>query len=178
MTVARTAVRALAVSLGLLSCRGHAPAEQQAAPSAEASVRAAPVDHLAPGELPPGTEEAYGLTLPKGLRLVAHFPRVAHARGELSTEDVANYVRDRVDVKRVELGAVGTVFPSVHVKGGDPEKVLRIEVNPAGQGTELVIRDVTPVPSLPKDPNLSNRERWRRAGYNPDGTPLDPLQLR
>jgi len=183
---------AVALSLftaALAGCRKQAPlAERQAAPGAslaapsaepgtEAKGGPSPVDRLGPHELPPGTETIYGLTLPEGLRLVAHFPRVAHAVGSLSPEEVANYIRDRVDVRRIELGAVGTVFPRVRVKGGDPQRYLRIEVNVAGDGTELVVRDISPMPELPRDPTLTEEERWRRAGLRPDGTPLNPREL-
>lgn len=57
----------------------------------------------------------FGLLLPKGMKVVASFPGVAHAVGNLTTKDVATYVRDRVDAPRVELGALGTVFPGAHI---------------------------------------------------------------
>jgi hypothetical protein len=146
------------------------------AAGASAAPSAPPVDRLGPGELPPGTEVIYGLVLPRGLALRGVFPEVAHAFGPLTLEDVSNYVRARVDVQRVELGAVGTVFPAVHLTGGDPSRLYRIEVNPRGLNTELVIRDVTPPP--PPPPGLTDAERWKRAGYNPDGTPMNTRDLR
>jgi hypothetical protein len=113
------------------------------------------------------------------MKVIARFPGVAHAVGALTPEDVANYVRDRVVVSRVELGAVETVFPGVRVKGGDPQKVLRIEVIPLGDRTKIVITDTSP-PAVapPADDHLTDAERWRRAGYNPDGTLIDPNKLR
>jgi hypothetical protein len=111
------------------------------------------------------------------MKVTAVFPRVGHATGQLHAEDVANYVRDRVDVRRVELGAVGTVFAAVHVAGGDPSRVYRIEVNTEENTTEIVMRDVTPVPEPPVDRTLTDEERWRRAGYKPNGMPLDPMNL-
>jgi len=161
---------ALCLSMG---CK-KSPSPDAAASAAPSSVP--PVDRLAPGELPPGTEAVFGLKLPRGLALQGVFPGAAHAFGPLSLEDVSNYVRARVDVKRVELGAVGTVFPAVHLLEGDPTRLYRIEVNPRGLNTELVVRDVTPPP--PPPPGLSDAERWKRAGYNPDGTPLKSLDLR
>ena len=85
-------------------------------------------------------------------------------------------MRARVDLQRVELGAVGTVFPQVHITGGDPEKVFRIEVNAAGKETHLVMRDMTKKAVTPVE-HISNEEAWRRAGFKPDGTPLDPVKL-
>jgi hypothetical protein len=108
----------------------------------------------------------------------ARVPGTAHAVGPLPAEDVANYVRDRVDAKRVELGAVGTVFPAVHIKGGDPTQVYRIEVNSTGPGTELVFHDVTPEPKPVREEGISEAERWRRAGLTPQGKPLDPMNQR
>jgi hypothetical protein len=83
-----------------------------------------------------------------------------------------------VDAKRVELGVVGTVFAPVHVAGGDPTRIYRIEVNSAGNSTEIVMRDVTPLPEKAPDPTVPDSEKWRRAGYKPNGMPLDPLHLR
>lgn len=184
MSASRAAVFAAAVLGSAPSgCRKHdrarAGSELQApASAAAASATPPPIDRLAPGELAPGTQVIFGLVLPRGMKVSAQFPRVAHATGAVSAEDVANYVRDRVDVRRVELGAVGTVFPTVHIRGGAPDRVYRIEVNGAGTSTEMVLRDVTPVPPARVDDSVPVAERWRRAGYNPDGTPLDPNSLR
>jgi hypothetical protein len=167
---------ALAVCVAVVpaGCRKKARSD---APVASAAPKP-PIDHLAPGELAPGTEVLYGMVLPRGMRVTAQFPSVAHATGPLHAEDVANYVRDRVDAKRVELGVVGTVFAAVHVTGGDPTKVYRVEVNSAGNSTEIVMRDVTPMPQKVPDPTVPDVEKWRRAGYKPNGMPLDPLNLR
>lgn len=165
---------ALCAALVPSGCRKKVRSE----PAVASAIPKPPIDRLAPGELPPGTEVLNGLILPRGMRVSAQFPGVGHATGALHAEDVANYVRDRVDAKRVELGVVGTVFAAVHVKGGDPTKVYRIEVNSAGESTEIVMRDVTPVPQQTPDPTVPNVEKWRRAGYKPNGMPLDPLKLR
>jgi hypothetical protein len=165
-----------ALVLALLAgCHGKV----QPAPVAVASAPSAPpIDRLAPGELAPGTETLNGLVLPRGMRVTARFSMVSHAAGPLHAEDVANYVRDRVDVHRVELGVVGTVFPAVHVNGGDPGRTYRIEVNSGGDATEIVMRDVTPVPQQVADPSVPDEEKWRKAGYTPSGKPLDPSKLR
>jgi hypothetical protein len=169
------AVLAFAVTLSSV-VSGCKKAESVAATSSAAPSASAPLDHLAPGELPPGTETVFGLALPEGLALRGVFPGVAHAFGPLSLQDVAAYVRTRVDSPRMEFAGNGAVFPAVHISGGDPTRLYRVEVNVLGQNTELVVRDVTPVPPPPG--GLSDAERWRRAGYNPNGTPIDPLKLR
>ncbi|HVW26004.1 MAG TPA: hypothetical protein VHC69_11590 [Polyangiaceae bacterium] len=137
-----------------------------------------PIDRLAPGELAPGTEVLDGLVLPHGMHVSARFPRIAHATGPLRAEDVTSYVRDRVDVKRVELAAVGTVFNAVHVLGGDPAKTYRIEVTSSGNATEIVMHDLTPIPPKTADPTESEADKWKRAGYKPNGMPLDPANQR
>jgi hypothetical protein len=105
------------------------------------------------------------------------FLDIAYLRGEVTPEALANYVRERVDVDHVEIGAVSTVFPHVHIKNGAPDRVYDFEVTPGrGRTTNLVIRDVTPRPKDP--PGTTNAERWRQAGYAPDGTPLDPNALK
>jgi hypothetical protein len=43
------------------------------------------------------------------------------------------------------------------------------------RATKLVLTDVTPPP--PPPPGLSDAERWRRAGFSPDGRPLDLKRL-
>lgn len=171
---------AVAVTGGATGCKKSgttsAVAERNS-PSNAASSTPPPVDRLAPGELPPGTETAFGLVLPRGLKLLAVFAGTAHAAGPLSIEDVSNYVRSRVDVRRVELGAAGTIFPAVHITGGDSQKLYRIEVSSAGGDTHVTIRDVTPKAPVPVE-KLTDEEQWRRAGFNPDHTPIDPKKLR
>jgi hypothetical protein len=173
---ALVAALAVAVSSGQVGCRKPHGAEG-GAPSARPSSEPPPVDRLAPGELPTGADSVFGLVLPRGLTLIGVFPGVAHAAGPLTIEDVSNYLRARVDVRRVELGAVGTVFPQVHIAGGDPEKLFRIEVNAVGKDTHVIIRDVSPKTATPVE-HITNEEAWRRAGFKPDGTPLERAKLR
>lgn len=139
-----------------------------------------PLDHLASGELPPGTATAHGLVLPRGMKLFANFSGTAEAIGPQRPEDVANYIRERVTTTRIELGAVGTVFPAVHVKDGDPMKTLRIEVVPLGDRTKVIVRDITPPKErVAIDPNETDEMRWRRAGYNSkDRTVIDKDELK
>jgi hypothetical protein len=137
-----------------------------------------PIDRLAPGELAPGEEALFGLVLPKGMKVQGRFDTTGLAWGELSAEDVANYVRTHVEVERVEIGAAGTIFPNVVIKGRPPEHSFRIEVMREAAGTRLILRDVTPEPPAPPPtPGLTDEERWRRAGFSPNGKPLDMKAL-
>ncbi len=166
------------LSLTLLSTLG---ACQQEAPTAAessnqvVSAPAPPLDHLAPGELAEGSDALFGLTLPRAIKVQRRFRDGAYASGPVSPEDLSNYVRQRVAVAEVEVGAARTVFPRARILAGDASKIYRLEVAPRrGGGSELSVRDVTPVP--PPE-GLTDAERWRRAGMNPDGTPLNPKAL-
>jgi hypothetical protein len=156
--------------LGLgCSKKEAAPTPLPPAPSATAVA----ADRLAPGELAEGHERVMGLAVPRDMRLLRVFDDSAVARGRVGAEALSNYVRQRVDVAGAEIGAARTVFPKAHVKGQPDEKVVRIEVVPDIDSTELWLRDLTPPPVLP---GLSEEERWKRAGVIP-GKPLDPNAL-
>jgi len=165
------------IGLALLGCGPLACSndpEQPAAAIAPSS-SAKPLDHLAKGELAAGSDQLFGLQVPRKMKVERRFLDSAHAAGPVSPEDLSNYVRERVSVAQVEVGAARTVFPRVVIRGGDTSRIYRIEVAPRrGGGSELEVRDVTPVP-VP--PGLTDAERWKRAGLKPDGTPLDPKAL-
>ncbi len=152
---------------------------EQALPSAAVSVAAssaAPVDRLAPSELAPGDMALFGLVLPEGMQVQGQFIDSGFAFGALNAEAVANYVRTRVDVARVEIGAARTIFPAARIQGGAPDRVYRIEVVHEGPATRIVMQDTTPAPPKHLEP-MSDEERWRRAGFSPNGKPLNPKAL-
>jgi hypothetical protein len=144
------------------------PIEERAAPSSK------PLDRLAPGELAAGTDRAFSLTLPEKLKVVRRVGTTVYARGTAKPADVATFVRERVVASHVELEKNRTVFPNVTVRGADPARRYRIEVLADGAQTELIVRDVTPVP-MP--PGLSEEERWKRAGLAPNGRVLNVEKL-
>ena len=137
------------------------------------STTALSADRLLPGELAEGKQKAMGLAVPRDMELLRVFDDSAVARGRVGAEAVANYVRSRVDAATAEIGAARTVFPRAHVKGQPADKVVRIEVVQELDGTQLLVRDVTPHPA---EPGLSEDERWRKAGVVP-GKPFDPNAL-
>lgn len=141
---------------------------------APSATLARPLDRLGPGELAVGKAEAFGFVAPREMRLERRYPDTAHFVGNVRPESVSNYVRERVLVAQVEVGPARTIFPKVTIKGGAPERVYRIDVVGDGPLTRLVIRDITPPPTTE---GLSEQERWKRAGFGPDGTPLNPKQL-
>jgi len=156
-------------------CRAKQEVVAGGQPSASAAASARPpVDHLEPGELTPGKAVVFGMRVPRSMSVDRRYPDAAHISGSVTPESVANYVRKRVAVSRVEIGAARTVFPAVKIKGGDPQKTYRIEVIASPGRTKLVIRDTT---KPPMTRGLSEAERWKRAGLTPEGKPLDPKHL-
>jgi len=163
------------VASGAAGC--HRKSEPPPPPVASSAPSQKPLDRLAPGELAQGDAEVFGFRVPRAMHVRGAFLDIAYVAGDSSPEAVANYVRERVDADHVEIGAASTVFPHVHIKGGAPERVYDFDVTPLGEhSTQLIIRDVTPRP--PNPPGMTDAERWRQAGYTPDGKPLDPTQLK
>jgi hypothetical protein len=166
-----TVAQALVLVL-LAACRGE---RSDSAPAPSASVAPKPVDRLAPGELAPGEEHAFGLKLPKGMRVIGRFAKTVHAAGDLPPEDVANYLREHVAVERVELGAARTIFPNARIKNAPPSKRFQLEVIAASKKrTVLEVEDVTPAPPLK---GLPEPERWKRVGIGSDGKLMQPEKL-
>jgi hypothetical protein len=162
------------------ACRRDSDFTVVEGPQASATASAKPVDHLAPNELLEGDAKAFGLTLPRGVRLDQSFADVAYASGAVDTHAAALYVRARTrEGKMIEPSFAGdgkTTFDHVRVPAL-PDKQLDISVRPA-QGavgvTLFEVRDVTPTkaPTLPDE-----AARWRNAGLTPNGRVLDPTHL-
>ena len=151
---------------------GGAPAPQ---PQPSASAQPPPVDRLAPGELAPGERQVFGFLVPKEMEVVLQTPRRALLEGEVEAGELIEYVRTRVVVAHVEIGAGRTIFPQARIKDGPPDRLYQLEVMPVRRGTTMTVEDVTP---RPKDlQNVPQDERWRRAGRRPDGS-VDPNLLK
>lgn len=165
-------------ALLVLGCRKESAAPTPvAAPSASAAPDPKLVDRLTPGELEASTSQVFGFEVPRSMDVKGAFLEVAYLEGPVTPEALANYVRERVEVDRVEIGAASTVFPRAHIKRGAPEKIYDLVVSPgAGTLTKLEIRDVTPLP--PNPPEMTPADRWRQAGRKPDGTPLDLAEFK
>jgi hypothetical protein len=143
-------------------------------PSEEAPPAAAPApDRIGPGQLIEGNQELLGLRLPEKAELDAVFKKSGEAHGPFPLEDLAAYVQARTNARHAEMAGGRIVFPRVTVTG--QKRLLRIELELREASTFIHIRDITPPPT---EPGLSEAERWRRAGFHPDGRPLDPESLR
>lgn len=132
-----------------------------------------PLDRLLPGELAEGKEQAFGLLLPREMRLERVFDDSAIARGKVGPEALAEYVKKRVETTTVEFGQGRIVFAHTHPAAAKPGKLVRIEIAKELDATVLLVSDVTP-PPVPA--GLSDEERWRKAGVQP-GKPFNPNAL-
>jgi hypothetical protein len=165
----------LALTTSLVGCQRGDSAVGGGSAQASASVAPPPVDHLAPGELAPGKRQVFGLVVPQEMTVVSQSPDRALLEGEVEAGDLIDYVRLRVEVSHVEIGAGRTIFSRARIKDGAPDRVYQLEVIPERRRTTMTIEDVTP---RPKDTeNISQDERWRRAGRRPDGS-MDPMLLK
>jgi len=167
-----------ASQLALLACclcaschaKSAAKGSDSNASLATASV-SKPVDRLAPDELAAGNADVFGFVVPREMQVEHRYKEATHVIGPVKPDALANYVRERVIVSHVEIGAARTIFPSARIKAGAPDRVYDLEVIPEPGISRLIIRDTTPPKIVP---GLSDAERWRQAGLTPDGRPLDP----
>ncbi len=118
---------AVAIACGGCEKDEAPPATTDLAPSATVAAPM-PRDHLVPGELIEGSEVAFGLRLPRGTKVESVFPQQIMAACEAKATDVANYVRPRVSMGRVGVGAASTMFERVQVAANPGrELVIRVE---------------------------------------------------
>lgn len=166
---ARPSLAALGVCLGVLAgC--HERSEPESSPPASAATP----DRLAAGERLPEAETAFGLPLPAGMRLVRSYNDAAYFSGELAFDAVLEHVRARLRTGGAQMLNQGVLFPRAVVAGGDPNRLLRVELSKTPRGVQLHVKDITPPPALT---GASEAEIWRQAGRNPDGTPIDQNSL-
>jgi len=180
--VARAAALLLAAAAGLTleGCRQRrTPDDEHALPPPTArslpstTPSALPVDQALPGELAEGTDQAFGLLLPRGATVRGRFDDVVFARTGDPPDRVANYVRQHVDADKIETGPEKTLFFRATVKGV-PGPHISVSVMVHAGFTEMEVRNVTLKPARQ---GLTPDERWRALGLNPDGSPLDPTTL-
>lgn len=161
--------------LAMGACNREPEVVGAAASSAPSAPAKPPVDRLAPDELLPGTEQVFGLPLPRGLRLERKFPDAAHAVGDVPSQDLIEYVSRHVTTPRLELVPPRAIFAKVGIRGQPADRVYDIEISATGPTTRLVVRDVTPPPA---PQGASEAELWRKAGLTPDGRLLHRDDLR
>lgn len=162
---------ALLLPLVLLSCKSDPPPTPLLMPTSTAATSA--VDHVDPNEIPEGTERAFGLPLPRAMRVSATFPDAVRATGELPLAALTAFVRSRVIAERVEAGPEKAVFSNATLKSA-PGKLLRVEIVAYDDRSELIVRDVTQPPASdtvkPTDP-------WYKPGFDPKDGKADPTRF-
>ena len=168
--IARAACSRLALLACCLCASCHGKSEP-APSSASSAATNKPIDRLAPDELAAGNAEVWGFVVPREMKVEHRYKEATHLVGPVKPDALANYVRERVVVSHVEIGAARTIFPDARIKAGASDRVYELDVIPEPGLTRLVIRDTTP---LKVEPGLSDAERWRQAGLTPQGRPLDP----
>lgn len=126
------------------------------------------VDSVPEGELAEGDLDAFGLKLPRSMKLKASMPDTVFATAALSLERVSNYIRSRVEAERIETAPKKTVFIGAKIDGG--KRKLHIEVIALSSNiVDVVVRDKT---EQPAQEGLTEEERWRQVGLTPDGRVL------
>jgi len=159
---------ALSVLVGLgTAChrRSETPLPVEAAPAP---------DRLSGEERLPEAETAFGLPLPRGLRLTRAFNDSAYFAGGLPPAAVVEHLGSQLVSSYLELMGTRSVFARAQIKGDAEKRLFRIEVSPISGGSQLYIQNITP-PPVPK--GLSPEEMWKLAGRKPDGKPVDENQL-
>lgn len=162
------AALALAALAGAVGCER---AEEPVAPAPRPSASAAPVDRLAPDELEPGQEAAFGLPLPRALKIERDFGYEVFTFAQLRPQVVGKHLRAKFKYTHVEERPNSTVFAGI----ASPRGRVSAEVLEHRDGTRVIFR--LPEPRPAPEPSLSEAERWRRAGIGPDFKPL-PSELK
>jgi hypothetical protein len=169
------AVLALAAGCGKPAPPSGGPAGSASGAGGEglevaASSAATPADHLAPGELIEGAEQAFGLTLPRGVDVESRLPGVVTAGGPVAIKPLVTYLHDRLEGGSIRVDEAATRM--VHVKPrGQPGPILDIYIAPVLGKTLLQVSVEPEVPpsTLPDEPS-----RWKAVGLTPEGKLLDP----
>lgn len=168
--VSRPGISALLLASALVSagCKKPPPPEVDAGP---------PPDHLAKDEIPEGHDKAFALVLPFKSSVQYRVTDAVSVDSTLTTEELSNFVRARVQTSKITAGANGTTFDDAVVPA-EPRRVLHIEVRRGDRArhamSSMIVRDVTPPPAAPK---ISDEDSWRKAGRAPDGKPLDSKHM-
>ncbi len=166
-----------AAIVALSACHRAPPGDAPSPLASAAGVRphaVVPADHLAPDELLEGTDRAFDVTLPRGLRIDGAFSDVVYTSGALDLHALTTYFGARLQNGDLREGASSATFDHVTAKA-KPGRLLSIHIAKAGDGARVDFRDVTPLPAPPQltDPTA----RWKRVGMTPSGRLIDPTHL-
>ncbi len=158
------------------ACRAGSPSDRDVAPTPVTAAPipgSVPVDHLANGELLEGTEQAFGMNLPRGVHVDEAFADTVYASGMVPLHALAQYLEARLQGGDLREGEAAATFERTQLPGR-PGRDLLVRMSKAGQTVHLEIHDTTP-PPLPNLPD--EKARWRAVGLTPDGHLADPTHL-
>ena len=126
---------------------------------------AKPLDHLAKGELLPGSERAFALVLPRGFSVRARFAGSVLGEGQATAVDLARYVAAQVKDGSARVQPQQASFDGVRAQD-EPSRMLRIRIEETAPGfCQVQVNDETP----PPDRGGDVAERLKRIGRTPDG---------
>lgn len=152
-------------------------ADKGPAPAPSSSIRA-PVapDALAEGEIEASSEEAFGLMLPRGLRVTRREFNMVTAEGSLKPEDVSNYIRSRVKEGDTETGPGRTSFLRANVlkPATTWRGTLRIDVEGDAKYTQLRIFGEQSIPDPEKQLPTMGSEAVRSLAQPGEGQQRPP----
>lgn len=146
---------------------------QTGATATTAPRAAPPADHLGPDELVEGTQQAFGIALPRVLQVKGAFADVVYASGQASVHAVTQYFRSRVQDGTLREGSHAATFEHVRAPG-KPGVELLVRIMAEHDGANVEIRNSTP-PVLPPLPDEA--ARWKQVGLTPHGRLADPTHL-
>lgn len=162
-----------AFAIGMAACRSGRSDSGPAATAQSATHTETPPDHLADGELLEGDGRAFGLALPRGLRMEGTFTDVVFAAGPLPVHALVQFFKQRLTGGDLREGPDAATFAHVQV-AQKPGRQLTVHIARTPRETRLDIRDET----RPPPQNLPNEAaRWRAVGLTPDGHLADPTHL-
>ncbi len=121
-------------------------------------------------------QRAHDLVLPREARIDARFGTAIYVTVARPLDEVANFVRQQSDDPQGVVGANGTIFPNLKVRGSDPGHHLRVEVSTLGLGaaTEIIVDRIEERPPVDKVPQAQAMEG---AGLTPDGKLIHPEKI-
>ncbi len=174
MTRASGALLGLCALLAAAGCRKDTSTTVEDAPPTPlpAVPSAVPADHLAPGELVEGKEEAFGIVLPRGVHVDERFVDVVHASGVASIHSLVAYFRPRLVGGSFREGERSATFEHVTAPNAPPDTDVTLHIA-IGPGKTLVDVTATPVHHSP-NLTMTDEERYKRQGLSPNGRQLDP----
>jgi hypothetical protein len=153
-----------------VACGSHKTAQRTTGDAGAAPV---PLDRLLPSELGQSGALVFGFPIPPGMRVTRRYPDSVYLQGPGSATTLKEYIEGHVVAGPSEVDGHRRTYSGTRIRGGDASRVYRIELDDLRGSRQIIITDTTP---KSVEPGLSNEERWKRAGFLPDGTPIPSAQ--